>query len=262
MQVKLLRVLQEREVRPVGASKPHVKVDVRMISASNRKLAENEVAAGRFREDLYYRLNVVGLTLPPLAERREDIALLAQPFHAPAWRSATPSRSTAFAPVRAGPAGTAAPWPGNVRQLQNMVEKCVVLCTGTLIPVTAGAKRASASQGSELRDAAWTRRARQFERGYLTQLLKMTNGNVAQAAKLARRNRTDFYALLARHETRIGQLQGLTPSHWRAAPRIAGPPAPGCRCTQTSPSHDLLEVFFPTPKAVGEYRQKGTGSDC
>jgi two-component system response regulator GlrR len=193
MQVKLLRVLQEREVRPVGASKPH-KVDVRVISASNRKL-EDEVAAGRFREDLFYRLNVVGLTLPPLAERREDIALLANHFmRSLAQRYAKPL--TAFAPGALELLGTAA-WPGNVRQLQNMVEKCVVLCTGTLIPVTL-VQSALSSQGSELLPLDEARK--EFERGYLTQLLKMTNGNVAQAAKLARRNRTDFYALLARHE--------------------------------------------------------------
>jgi two-component system response regulator GlrR len=193
MQVKLLRVLQEREVRPVGASKPH-KVDVRVISASNRKL-EDEVAAGRFREDLFYRLNVVGLTLPPLAERREDIALLANHFmRSLAQRYAKPL--TAFAPGALELLGTAS-WPGNVRQLQNMVEKCVVLCTGTLIPVTL-VQTALTSQGAELLPLDEARK--EFERGYLTQLLKMTNGNVAQAAKLAKRNRTDFYALLARHE--------------------------------------------------------------
>lgn len=193
MQVKLLRVLQEREVRPVGAAKPH-KVDVRVISASNRKL-EDEVAAGRFREDLFYRLNVVGLTLPPLAERREDIAILANHFmRSLAQRYA--KTLTAFAPGALELLGKAA-WPGNVRQLQNVVEKCVVLSTGTLIPLSL-VESALTSQGAELLSLDEARR--EFERGYLTQLLKMTNGNVAQAAKLARRNRTDFYALLARHQ--------------------------------------------------------------
>jgi len=193
MQVKLLRVLQEREVRPVGAPRPH-KVDVRVISASNRRL-EDEVAAGRFREDLFYRLNVVGLTLPPLAERREDIALLANHFmRSLAQRYA--KALTAFAPGALELLG-AASWPGNVRQLQNVVERCVVLCTGTLIPVSL-VQSALSSQGPELLPLDEARR--EFERGYLTQLLKMTNGNVAQAAKLAKRNRTDFYALLARHD--------------------------------------------------------------
>ena len=193
MQVKLLRVLQEREVRPVGAAKPH-KVDVRVISASNRKL-EDEVAAGRFREDLFYRLNVVGLTLPPLAERREDIAILANHF----MRSLAQryvKTLTAFAPGALELLGKAA-WPGNVRQLQNVVEKCVVLSTGTLIPLSL-VENALTSQGAELLSLDEARK--EFERGYLTQLLKMTNGNVAQAAKLAKRNRTDFYALLARHD--------------------------------------------------------------
>jgi two-component system response regulator GlrR len=193
MQVKLLRVLQEREVRPVGAAKAH-KVDVRVISASHRKL-ESEVAAGRFREDLFYRLNVVGLTLPPLAERREDIALLANHF----MRSLAQRYAKTIASFAPGALEllAAAAWPGNVRQLQNVVEKCVVLCTGALVPVSL-VQGALSSQGSELLPLDEARK--EFERGYLTQLLKMTNGNVAQAAKLAKRNRTDFYGLLARHQ--------------------------------------------------------------
>jgi len=201
MQVKLLRVLQEREVRPVGAAKSH-KVDVRVISASNRKL-EDEVAAGRFREDLYYRLNVVGLTLPPLSERREDIALLAHHF----MRSLSQRYAksvTAFAPGALEQISTAS-WPGNVRQLQNVVEKCVVLCTGSLIPVSL-VQSALTSQGADLLPFDDARK--EFERDYLTQLLKITNGNVAQAAKLAKRNRTDFYALLARHQLESSSFKG------------------------------------------------------
>ncbi len=193
MQVKLLRVLQEREVRPVGAARPH-KVDVRVISASNRRL-EDEVAAGRFREDLFYRLNVVSLSLPPLTERREDIALLANHFmRVQALRYAKPL--AAFAPGALEQL-SAADWPGNVRQLQNVVEKCVVLCTGTLIPVSL-VNSALSTQGAEMLPLDEARR--EFERDSLPRLLKITNGNMAQAAKLARRNRTDFYALLARHQ--------------------------------------------------------------
>ena len=193
MQVKLLRVLQEREVRAVGAAKAQ-KVDVRVISASNRKL-EDEVAAGRFRQDLFYRLNVVGLTLPPLAERREDIPLLANHFmRSLAQRYA--KSITAFAPGALEQLSTAS-WPGNVRQLQNVVEKCVVLSTGSLIAATL-VQNALSSQSTEMLPLDDARK--EFERDYLTQLLKITKGNVAQAAKLARRNRTDFYALLARHQ--------------------------------------------------------------
>ena len=130
MQVKLLRVLQEREVRAVGAARA-VRLDVRVISATHRRL-EGEVAAGRFREDLYYRLNVVSLTLPALADRREDIPVLAQHFLATlAQRYAKPVAG--FAPG-ALETLTAAAWPGNVRQLQNVVEKCVVLGAAPLIP--------------------------------------------------------------------------------------------------------------------------------
>jgi two-component system response regulator GlrR len=200
MQVKLLRVLQEREVRPVGASKPH-KVDVRVISASHRTL-EAEVAAGTFREDLYYRLNVVGLTLPPLADRREDIPLLANYFlQSLALRYAKPVST--FAPGGLEQLSVA-PWPGNVRQLQNVVEKCVVMSTGAVIPATL-VQSAISAQGPELLSLDEARK--EFERDYLTSLLKITNGNVAQAAKLAQRNRTDFYALMARHQLEPAQFK-------------------------------------------------------
>ena len=200
MQVKLLRVLQEREVRPVGASKPH-KVDVRVISASHRTL-EAEVAAGSFREDLYYRLNVVGLTLPPLADRREDIPLLANYFlQSLALRYAKPVNT--FAPGGLEQLSVA-PWPGNVRQLQNVVEKCVVMSTGAVIPATL-VQSAISTQGPELLSLDEARK--EFERDYLTSLLKITNGNVAQAAKLAQRNRTDFYALMARHQLEPAQFK-------------------------------------------------------
>jgi two-component system, NtrC family, response regulator GlrR len=193
MQVKLLRVLQEREVRRVGAPKAH-KIDVRVISASNRKL-DDEVALGRFREDLFYRLNVVSLSLPPLSERREDIALLANHFlHSLVQRYA--KSITAFAPGALEQLSTAA-WPGNVRQLQNVVEKCVVLSTTPLIPVSL-VQSALSAQGKDMLPLDEARK--EFERDYLTKLLKITGGNAALAAKIARRNRTDFYALLARHD--------------------------------------------------------------
>lgn len=199
-QVKLLRVLQEGELRPVGGERS-VKVDVRVISASHRLLSD-EVTQGRFREDLFYRLHVVGLELPALAERREDIALLAQHFMATlAQRYAKPV--TGFSPG-ALELLVAAPWPGNVRQLQNVVEKCVVLSTGPQIqPMLV--QRALTNQGGEL--LPFDEARRQFERDYLIQLLKLTAGNVTQAAKLARRNRTDFYALLARHQVEPGAFK-------------------------------------------------------
>ena len=192
-QVKLLRVLQERELRAVGSDRA-VKLDVRVICASHRML-ETEVAAGRFREDLFYRLNVVSLALPTLAQRREDIPLLAQHFVATlAQRHGKPV--SGFAPGVLEMLAQAA-WPGNVRQLQNTVEKCVVLSTGPLIDVVL-AQRALANQTIDM--ATFDDARRQFEREYLAQLLKLTSGNVADAARLAHRNRTDFYALLARHQ--------------------------------------------------------------
>ncbi len=193
MQVKLLRVLQEGEVRPVGADRT-LRVDVRVVCASHRRL-QDEVAAGRFREDLFWRLNVVGLALPSLDERREDIPLLARHFLAgQAQRHGRTGMD--FAPGALELLAAAA-WPGNVRQLQNVVEKCMVLSPQPQIAATL-VERALAHQGAGVAPLDEARRV--FERDYLVQLLKLTSGNVSQAARLAHRNRTDFYALLGRHQ--------------------------------------------------------------
>jgi two-component system, NtrC family, response regulator GlrR len=199
-QVKLLRVLQERELRAVGAQRS-VKLDVRVICASHRKL-EGEVAAGRFREDLFYRLNVVSLDLPPLAARREDVPLLAQHFMATLAQRYGKSVS-GFAPG-AMELLAAAAWPGNVRQLHNVVEKCVVLATSPLLD-SGLVQRALSNQAGDM--LPFDEARRQFEREYLTQLLKLTSGNVSQAARLAQRNRTDFYALLGRHQLEPGAFK-------------------------------------------------------
>ncbi len=193
LQVKLLRVLQERQVRPVGSTESH-DVDVRIISATHRNI-EAEMAAGNFRDDLFYRLNVVALTLPPLSERREDIPLLAKHFLG-VLTDKYKKEVNGFAP-EAMELLVAAAWPGNVRQLYNVVEQSVALATTPLIPL-ASAQQAIQNQQSEL--ASFEDARRRFEREYLTQLLKITEGNVTQAARLAKRNRTEFYKLLGRHQ--------------------------------------------------------------
>jgi two-component system response regulator GlrR len=192
LQVKLLRVLQERAVRPLGSSQS-VPVDVRIVSATHRDL-EAAMAEGQFREDLYYRLNVVTLTLPTLAERREDIPLLANHFLAK-LSAKYGKRSSGFAP-EALKALTMAAWPGNVRQLYNVVEQVCALNTTPLVPL-ALVQRALRTPSVEVLSFAEARQ--RFERAYLVDLLKMTDGHVADAARLAQRNRTEFYRLLQKH---------------------------------------------------------------
>jgi len=204
-QVTLLRALQEREVRPVGSSRA-VKVDVRVISASHKRL-EDEVAAGRFREDLFYRLNVVSLHLPALSERREDIAPLALHFLQTLARRYGKT-VTGFAAGSLELLGTAH-WAGNIRQLHNVVEKCVVLSTTPQVPLVLVQRALSLQQGPLAEMRSFDEARREFERDYLCQLMKITCGNVTQAARLAQRNRTDFYALLGRHQ--------IDPAHFKSA---------------------------------------------
>ncbi len=200
LQVKLLRVLQERQVRPVGAQQS-IAVDVRILSATHRDL-EAAMTQGDFREDLYYRLNVVTLSLPPLSERREDIALMAQHF---LQRLASKYHKplNGFAP-EALTLLTKAVWPGNVRQLHNVVEQVCALATTPLIPV-ALVQRAMRVPSVEV--LGFVEARNRFEREYLVGLLKLTDGQVADAARLAHKNRTEFYRLLQKH--------GLTPGLFR-----------------------------------------------
>jgi two-component system response regulator GlrR len=197
LQVKLLRVLQEGEVRAVGSTETRP-VDVRILSATHRNL-EEAIVSGEFREDLYYRLNVVTLPLPPLRERREDIPLLARHFLAELTEK-YPRRIHGFAPDALDML-TAADWPGNIRQLHNVLEQCVALCTTSTIPASLVA-RALRDKPAEIQPLAEARSA--FEREYLITLLKLTRGQVSEVARLAGRNRTEVYRLLQRH--------GLTPA--------------------------------------------------
>ncbi len=192
LQVKVLRALQERTIRPVGNT-TDVKIDVRLISATHRNLAI-EMQNERFREDLFYRINVVGLEIPSLANRREDISLLANHFIG-IYNKKYKKKVHGFAPD-ALEVLIAAPWPGNVRQLQNMVEQMVVLATTQIVPASLVQKSLQDESNAIISlDSA----RRNFEQSYLINLLKLTQGNVTQAAKLAQRNRTEFYRLLERH---------------------------------------------------------------
>ena len=192
LQVKLLRAIEERTIRPVGANAT-IPVDVRILSATHRKI-EERISAGEFREDLYYRLNVVRLVLPLLAERREDIPLLAGHFVARLGERYGRER-IALSP-EAMEVLVAAPWPGNVRQLLNVIEQSVALAPADVIPATL-VREALDSATPPLTPLDEARRA--FEREYLARILKITQGNVTQAARLAGRNRTEFYRLLDRH---------------------------------------------------------------
>ena len=192
-QVKLLRALQERQIRPVG-SNSSIAVDVRIVSASHHDL-EKKAHDGGFRMDLYYRLNVAKLTLPKLSERREDISLLANYF-------ITHPEST-YSYVAKGFSNQAMElllsydWPGNVRQLQNVVEHVSALATTPIVPANLVEKvlqeKNTTLQG--LKEAKI-----QFEKDYLIRLLRSVDGNVSQAARLAKRNRTEFYKLMDRHQ--------------------------------------------------------------
>src|SRR5689334_21133483 len=209
LQVKLLRALEERKIRPVG-SHESFDVDVRVISATHRKL-EERIASGEFREDLYYRLNVVKLYIPALAERREDIPLLANHFLtrlAERYRRGRLALSPDAMEVL-----VSAPWPGNVRQLLNVIEQAVALAPTEVIPESL-VRQALDAGDTTLTPLDEARKA--FERDYLVRILKITGGNVTKAARLAGRNRTEFYRLLERHSLEPGMFKGNAAQKERA----------------------------------------------
>ncbi len=193
VQAKLLRVLQDFQVRPVGSTRS-LPVNVRIISATHRKL-EALVEREEFRQDLFYRLNVVPLNMPPLMERREDIPLLVERF-LDEFAGRSGKGRLHFAPEAISYLSAAA-WPGNIRQLRNVVEQCTVLCNSDIIPLSL-AQTALQDQPGDILPLDEARQA--FERRYLISLLRAAGGNVTFAAKTAGRNRTEFYKLLSRHE--------------------------------------------------------------
>jgi two-component system response regulator GlrR len=200
LQVKLLRVLQENQVRPVGGNEA-LEVDVRVISATHRDLQEM-LKKGGFREDLYYRLNVVNIKLPSLDDRREDIPLLVAHFLQVIAREADQERKV-YAPEAVEMLVTAE-WPGNIRQLSNVVRQNVALSRSPVISAELVQQSLGEHSGKLL---SFTDARDEFTRNYLSQILQITMGNVSQAARLAKRNRTDFYKLLSRHELNPDQFK-------------------------------------------------------
>jgi two-component system, NtrC family, response regulator GlrR len=192
LQVKLLRALQENLIRPVGSTEA-IPGNVRVISSTHSDV-QQLMAGGQFREDLYYRLNVVNIEMPPLNRRREDIPVLVAHFLANITQESGTRKI--YAPEAVELLATS-DWPGNVRQLQNVVRQNFSLSQTPIIPVELVQQSLGGTHGKlpsfdEARD--------EFTRSYLSQILQITGGNVSQAARLAKRNRTDFYKLLGRHQ--------------------------------------------------------------
>ena len=197
-QVKLLRVLQEREALPVGGVEP-IPVDVRVIAATNKDL-EEEIRRGAFRSDLFYRLNVIAMQLPPLRERREDIPLLAEAF----LQRVAAERG--LAPVRLAPealdAIMAYDWPGNVRELENALEHAAILARNEEIapdclPERITARRAEPLVGEKAHDNPTLEH---IERAYIMWVLQNEGGNKSRAAQVLGIDPSTLYRKLSRYD--------------------------------------------------------------
>ena len=194
-QVKFLRFLQEKEYKQLGASKVH-HADVRIISATNIDL-EKAVKEGRFRHDLYYRLNVIPLSLPPLRDRKGDIPLLAQHFVAE-YASEFNKQVENFTP-EALQKLVAYDWPGNVRELQNVIERAVVFSSHMLLQSSDIAIPHSEPPVKESLRTAKAKVIAQFEKNYVQELLLAYRGNITKAAKAAQKNRRAFWELIRKY---------------------------------------------------------------
>jgi len=195
VQVKLLRFLQEREYRPLGSSKTKV-ASVRVICATNVELAES-IRQGTLRRDLYYRINILPLVLPPLRDRSEDIFLLAHHFRAQfAAEYAKPVVEFSPEVLRSLRAYA---WPGNIRELEHVIERAVALAETTIIGEVDLESPVIAPKPIEAFQAAKDRMVAQFERTYLKEVLQVFAGNITKAAQAAGKNRRAFWQLLQKH---------------------------------------------------------------
>ena len=215
IQAKLLRALQDRQFYPVGSEKP-VLVNVRIIVATNKNL-EEEVAKGNFRMDLFYRLHVIPIHLPPLRERKEDIPLLADRFlkqisqqMKKKIKGITPEAMRKLMLYD---------WPGNVRELENTLEYAVAMTRHDMLTEDSILHTRSAAASAQAEDftsfangtkspvKSYKNAKYEFEKGYLVHLLKLCGGRASEAAKLAGKSRTDFYELLRKHEIKIDEFK-------------------------------------------------------
>ena len=197
MQVKLLRVLQEREVIPVGATDP-ISVDVRLIGATNRNL-ERDIEEGRFRRDLFYRLNVIAITLPPLRERPEDIPLLAEHFLS--RQAVEPGKAKRLSP-KALAILQAYHWPGNVRELENVIERAVVLTEGSVIkPESLPDTLRETPSEPLINEAPPANPALEIiERAYIEHVLRAEAGNKTRAAEVLGIDPSTLYRKIKRYD--------------------------------------------------------------
>ncbi|MFH1148801.1 MAG: sigma-54 dependent transcriptional regulator [Pseudomonadota bacterium] len=194
MQGKLLKALEEKEFYPLGAQRP-VKVDISIISASNKDIMK-EVETGRFRSDLFYRIHVIPISIPPLRERREDIPLLTEHFLSRSAGKMKKKKVTGFS-LGAMEKIMLYSWPGNVRELENIVECAVVMSNQEIITedlIVLPTQRTEKNSFKPLKESK-----RDFERKYLMRLMEISRGNISQAARLAGKYRADLYELLGKH---------------------------------------------------------------
>jgi two-component system response regulator GlrR len=193
MQGKLLKAIEEKEFYPLGSHRT-VKVDVRIVSASNREI-EKEVEKGNFRSDLFYRVHVVPIKVPPLRERKEDIPILMDHFLTKmSDKLKKPAKSLSPAALQKLMLYS---WPGNVRELENMIECAVVMSTENVISedlIIVPGQKDDKSAFKPLKESK-----QDFERDYLVQLMKISRGNVSRASKLAGKYRADLYELLEKY---------------------------------------------------------------
>lgn len=195
LQVKLLRALQEHEVTPVGSSET-VKFDARIIAATNKRL-DAEVAAGRFREDLFYRLNVVEVEVPPLRDRRDDIPLLVKHFVA---KTARGSNTAEKPPTKAAMAALVRyNWPGNVRELENVIERAVIL-SGPEIDLDSLPSKISERAADGLKDRTSHPTLDEMERRYLLEVLTSVKDDKTQAAQILGIDLSTLYRKLKKYE--------------------------------------------------------------
>lgn len=224
VQVKLLRLLQNREYRPLGEFRRR-KADVRVIAATNRDL-QSLLDEGTFRKDLFYRLNVVTIYMPPLRERREDIPILLEHFRERYARQYK-KRIDGFT-KEAMRRLVCYSWPGNIRELEHKVQQTVVMSENTVIDIGAIQLAASRSEsegsGLECFNVAKKRVVDSFARTYLTQLLKEYRGDVISAARRAGKSRTGLWNLLKKHNIHPSQFRSAHVGKYSGVDRGAGSP--------------------------------------